>query len=203
VGRIYEIDGVVPVVHPTAYVHPDAVLVGDVIIGPNCYIGPLASLRGDFCRITIGEGANIQDGCVVHGFPGRDTVVGADGHIGHGAILHTCRIGRRALVGINAVVLDGAEVGEEAFVGAGSLVKARFHVPARTLAAGTPAVIMRDLTEEELAWKANGTRLYQELARRSAATLKPAEPLPQPEPDRRRVSTEAGAAVPLQEYRET
>jgi len=104
----YEIDEIRPVVHPTAYLHPTAVLIGDVIIGAGCYIGPACSLRGDFGRLIVEDGANIQDTCVVHGFPGTDTVVEMDGHIGHGAILHGCRIGRNAMVGMNAVVMDKA-----------------------------------------------------------------------------------------------
>ena len=99
--KVYEIDGVRPVVHPSAYVHPSAVLIGDVIVGPRCYIGPLASMRGDFGRLILEEGANLQDTCVMHGFPGEDTVVEVDGHIGHGAVLHGCRIRRNAMVGMN------------------------------------------------------------------------------------------------------
>jgi phenylacetic acid degradation protein len=200
-ANVYEIDGVVPVIDPASFVHPDAVLVGDVIVGPGCYVGPLASLRGDFGRVLLEEGSNVQDCCVIHSFPGRDAVVGVDGHIGHGAVLHTCTIGRGVLVGINAVVLDGATVGEFAFVAAGSLVKAGFAVPARTLVAGSPAVVVRELTESELAWKANGTRLYQELTRRSLETLRPVEPRAAVEPDRGTVSTGGDAAVPLDEYR--
>ena len=116
--KVYSIDGVTPVVHPTAFVHPTAVLIGDVIVGPRCYIGPLASLRGDFGRILINEGANIQDSCVLHGFAESDTVVDVDGHIGHGAVLHGCKIGRNALVGMNAIVMDDAIIGESSIVGA-------------------------------------------------------------------------------------
>ena len=116
--KVWQFDGVTPAVHPSAYVHPTAVLIGDVIIGPRCYIGPLASLRGDFGRLIIEEGANVQDSCVMHGFPGEDTVVGVDGHIGHGAVLHGCTVGRNALVGMNAVVMDRAVIGEEAIVAA-------------------------------------------------------------------------------------
>jgi phenylacetic acid degradation protein len=122
--KVYEIDGIRPVVHPTAYVHPTAVLIGDVIVGPRCYVGPLASLRGDFGRLVLEEGANLQDTCVMHGFPGCDTVVEQDGHIGHGAVLHGCRVGRNAMVGMNAVVMDKAVVGAESIVGAMSFVKA-------------------------------------------------------------------------------
>ncbi len=198
---IYEIDGVVPVVHPEAFVHPEAVLIGDVIIGAGSYIGPLASLRGDFGRITIGAGANVQDTCVVHCFPGADCIVEDDGHIGHGAVLHGCTIRSGALVGMHAIVMDGVDVGERALVAAGSFVRAGFVVPPEMLAAGNPAEIVRELDAETLAWKANGPRVYQELARRSLATLREVTPLTEPEPDRPRVSTGKDVSVPLHELR--
>ena len=122
--KVYAIDGIVPVVDPSAYVHPSAVLIGDVHIGPRAYIGPCASLRGDFGRLFIGPGANVQDCCVMHGFPGSDTIVEEDGHIGHGAILHGCIVRRNGMVGMNAVVMDKAVVGESAIVAAQSFVKA-------------------------------------------------------------------------------
>ncbi len=167
-GRIFSIDGIVPVVDATAYVHPTAVLIGDVIVGARCYIGPNASLRGDFGRLILEEGSNLQDTCVMHGFPGMDTVVGADGHIGHGAVLHGCRIGRNAMVGMNAVIMDGAEIGESSIVAALAFVKANEIIPARSLVVGIPAKVVRELTEQEIAWKAEGTAVYQELAERSA-----------------------------------
>ena len=200
-ARVYEIDGIVPVVDPSAFVHPDAVLVGDVIVGPRCYIGPLASLRGDFGRITVGAGANVQDGCVVHCFPGADMVIEEDGHIGHGAVLHGCHVGRGVLVGMNAVVMDGADLGAYAFVAAGAVVRAGTVVPERHLAAGSPARVTRELTEDEIAWKANGTRVYQDLAARSLVSLRPAEPLTAVPADRGRVSTDASVSVPLHEFR--
>ena len=144
--KVYEINGVTPVVHPSAYVHPSAVLIGDVIVGPRCYIGPLASIRGDFGRLILEEGANLQDTCVMHGFPGCDTVVEVDGHVGHGAVLHGCRIGRNALVGMNAVVMDNAVIGEESIVAAMSFVKAGMIVAPRSMVVGTPAKIIRCLT---------------------------------------------------------
>ncbi len=193
----YEIDGVRPVVHPTAYVHPTAVLIGDVIIGPRCYIGPLASLRGDFGRLIVEEGANVQDTCVMHGFPGTDTVVEPDGHIGHGAVLHGCRVGRNALVGMNAVVMDNAVIGESSIVAACAFIKAGLEIPPRSLVAGVPAKIVRPLTEQEIAWKGEGTETYQELALRSFATMKEVEPHAEPEADRPRVNVKA--ALPLVE----
>jgi carbonic anhydrase/acetyltransferase-like protein (isoleucine patch superfamily) len=199
--RVYQFDGVIPVIDSTAFVHPEAVLIGDVIVGPGCYVGPFASLRGDLGRILIGEGSNLQDGCVVHCFPGADTVLGRDVHVGHASVLHGCRLADGALVGMNSVVMDEAVVGERAFVGAQSLVPAGFEVPARWLAVGAPARLKRELTEEEMAWKANGTRIYQELAQRSLSWLLPAEPLIVPEPARRRVSLPTGASQPLHKSR--
>ncbi|MBN8443184.1 MAG: phenylacetic acid degradation protein PaaY [Thauera sp.] len=186
----YEIDGLKPVIHPTAFVHPDAVLIGDVIVGPRCYVAPLASLRGDFGRIVLKEGSNIQDTCVMHGFPGTDTVIGVDGHVGHGAVLHGCRIGRNALVGMNAVIMDNAVVGEECIVAACAFVKAGMEIPPRKLVAGMPAKVMRDLSEQEVGWKTDGTRTYQELTERCLATLKPCEPLTEMEPGRKRFEFE-------------
>jgi len=130
---VYAIDGVTPVVDPTAFVHPSAVLIGDVYVGPGCYVGPCASLRGDFGHIEMHAGSNVQDGCVMHGFPGTGTIVAEDGHIGHGAVLHGCRIERNALVGMNAVVNDNAVVGESAIVAAMAFVKAGMIVPPRTI----------------------------------------------------------------------
>ena len=120
-AKVYSIDGVIPVIDPTAFVHPTAILIGDVIVGPGCYVGPAASLRGDFGRLILRRGANLQDTCVMHGFPGTDTVIEEDGHVGHGAVLHGCTIRRDALVGMNAVIMDGAVVGESAIVAAMAL----------------------------------------------------------------------------------
>ena len=184
---VYAINGVTPVVDPSAYVHPSAVLIGDVIVGAGCYIGPCASLRGDFGRIEVRAGANLQDACVAHGFPGTDTIVAEYGHIGHGAILHGCVVERNALVGMNAVINDNAVIGESAIVAAMAFVKAKMVVPPRTLVAGMPARLVRELTETELAWKIEGTRSYQELTRRSLATMRATTPLMAVEPDRQRI----------------
>lgn len=185
--RVWSINGVTPVVDATAFVHPSAVLIGDVLVGAGCYIGPSASLRGDFGRIEIRAGANMQDCCVAHGFPGTDTVVEEDGHIGHGAILHSCTVGRNALVGMHAVVNDNAVIGESAIVAAMAFVKAGMIVPPRTLVAGVPAKIVRAITEQELAWKVEATQSYQELARRSLATMVETTALTAPEPGRKRI----------------
>jgi len=178
---VYSLDGIIPVVDPTSFVHPLAVLIGDVIVGPRCYVGPGASLRADLGWIRLAGGSNIQDNCVVHTFPGKEVVLDEDAHIGHGAVLHGCRINARALVGMNAIVMDDAVVGEEALVGAASFVRAGFVVPPRTLVLGTPARPVRELSAEEIEWKARGTREYQELAARCLKTLKECVPLTAPE----------------------
>lgn len=185
--RVYSIDGLIPVVHPSAFIHPAAVLIGDVIIGPDCYIGPCASLRGDFGRIIIGAGSNIQDNCVVHGFPDSDTLVEENGHIGHGAVLHCCHIGRNALIGMNAVVMDKAQVGASAMVAAMAFVKAGMVVPPNTLVAGMPAKIIRELSAQEMTWKLEGTSLYQQLTRRSLASMHETQALSEVEPGRQRI----------------
>ena len=198
---VYAINGVTPVVDPTAYVHPSAVLVGDVIVGADCYIGPCASLRGDFGRIEVRVGANLQDSCIAHGFPGTDTIVAEEGHVGHGAILHGCVIERNALIGMNAVINDSAVIGESAIVAAMAFVKAKMIVPPRMLVAGMPARIVRELTETELAWKIEGTRSYQDLTRRSLATMQATAPLAQVEPERKRI--ELPELLPLSSVKAT
>lgn len=177
--KVYAIDGIVPVVDPSAFVHPSAVLIGDVIVGPRAYIGPAACLRGDFGRIVVEEGANVQDTCMLHGFPGKDTVVGAEATIGHGAVLHGCVVRRGALVGMNCVVNDNAEVGEEAMVAALAFVKAEAKIPPRALAAGM--------------------KLYQQLSERSRGTMQEVEALTKPEPGRRRI--EVPGSIPLSELK--
>jgi phenylacetic acid degradation protein len=197
--KVYAIDGITPVVHPSAFVHPSAVLIGDVIVGERAYIGPCACLRGDFGRIVVEEGANIQDTCMLHGFPGKDTVVGAEATIGHGAVLHGCVVRRGALVGMNCVVNDNAEVGEDAVVAALAFVKAEEVIPARSLAVGIPAKVLRNLSAEELRWKRDNMRLYQQLAVRSATTMQQVEALTAIEPDRKRI--DIPGSVPLSELK--
>jgi phenylacetic acid degradation protein len=191
----YSLNGLIPVVDPAAFVHPQATLIGDVIVGAGCYVGPSASLRGDFGRIILQSGANVQDCCVLHSFPSKDTLLEVDAHIGHAAVLHGCTIRRGALVGIGAIIMDEALVEEQAFVGAASFVRAGFVVPARTLVMGIPARVVRELKPEELAWKATGTREYQELAERCLSGLKACQPLAAVEPNRPRFA--ASSAVPL------
>jgi len=198
-AQIYEINGVRPVVSPSAYVHPSAILIGDVIVGPGCYVGPVASLRGDFGRLILEEGANLQDTCVMHGFPNTDTVVEVDGHIGHGAVLHGCRIERNAMVGMNAVIMDNAVIGADSIVAAMAFIKANARIPPRSLVAGIPGKVLRELTDEEIAWKSEGTDTYKALAVRSAETMRRVEPLTEVEPDRKRIDVEEVA--PLSEAR--
>jgi len=191
----YSLEGVVPVVDPSSFVHPMATLIGDVIIGPRCYIGPGAALRGDMGRIVIGAGSNVQDNCVFHTFPGKEVRLAEDSHIGHGAVLHGCSVLRGALVGINAVVMDDVVVGEQSLVGAASFVRAGFVVPPRTLVIGSPARVVRELTAPEIEWKAVGTREYQELAARCLASLRECAPLTVVPSDRNNAPAAAGRAA--------
>ena len=183
----YSIDGVIPVVHPSAHVHPTAVLIGDVIVGPGCYIGPNASLRADFGRIVLHEGVNVQDTCVIHGFPDSETVVETNGHIGHGAVLHGCVIRHDALVGMNAVVMDEAEVGAYSIVAACAFVRAGLKLPEKSLIAGLPAKVLRPLSEDEIRWKLEGTRTYQDLTLRCHESLREVQPLDLAEEQRPRL----------------
>ena len=184
---VYSLEGITPVVHPQAFVHETAVLIGDVLIGAGCYVGPHASLRGDFGRIVVEQGANVQDTCVMHSFPGKDCIVERDGHIGHGAVLHGCRIGRNAMVGMNAVVMDDVVIGESSIVGAMAFVSAKFECPSRCLVVGVPAKVKRQLGDEEVEWKSRGTLEYQELAQRCLATLVKTEALTEVESGRGRM----------------
>ncbi|MCC6909506.1 MAG: transferase hexapeptide repeat family protein [Phycisphaerales bacterium] len=188
----YEFMGVRPVVDATAFIHPTASLIGDVIVGPGCLVGPGASLRGDIGQLVLKAGSNVQDNCTLHCFPGKNVVVEEDGHIGHGAVLHSCTIKRNAMVGMMAVVMDDAVIGEEAFVGALSFVRAGMIVPTRTLVAGIPAKPIRELSKDEVRWKTEGTRIYQQLARNYSASFREVPPLREIESDRPK--------VPLHDY---
>ena len=185
---IWSWDGVVPVVAPSAFVHPEAVLIGDVIVGAGCYVGPGAVLRGDFGRITLEPGSNVQETCVAHAFPGKDVVVEERGHVGHGAVLHGCHIGRNALIGMNAVVMDEARIGENSIVGAMAFVRAGMEIPANVMAVGSPAKVLRELSEQEIDWKSRGTDVYRQLAVDARTKLAPAQPLAEVEDGRRRVT---------------
>jgi phenylacetic acid degradation protein len=186
---VYSLEGITPVVHPDAHVHETAVLIGDVIIGAGCYIGPNASLRGDFGRIIVEAGANVQDTCVMHSFPGKDCIVERDGHIGHGAVLHGCRIGVNVLVGMNAVVMDDVIIGESSIIAATAFVASKFECPPRSLVMGVPAKVKRGLSDKEIEWKTRGTLEYQQLAERCNASLVRTEALTEVEDDRGRMDS--------------
>ncbi len=182
--KVYSLEGVIPVVHPETYVHPTAVLIGDVIIGPGCYIGPGASLRGDFGRIVLAEGCNVQDNCIIHSYPKQETTLEKDAHVGHGAILHCCQVRENALVGMGAVVMDDADIGKNAYVAAQAFVPAGMVVPEGHLAAGIPAKIRREVSPEEIEWKTMGTHEYQRLARRCLETMHEVDALSEVDADR-------------------
>ena len=183
---VYAFEGSVPVVDPGAFLHPTASLIGDVIVGPGCYIGPGASLRGDFGRIMVEGNASIQDNATLHSSAETDCIVGYGCTVAHGAILHGCTLGRHVLVGMNAVVLDGAEIGDECLVAALSLVKSGMRAPERTLLAGNPAQAVRTIDADKVMWRMDDDGEYVRLARRSLAELTECEALTAPEPDRRR-----------------
>jgi phenylacetic acid degradation protein len=174
---IYAFEGAVPVVHPTAFVHPQAAVTGNVIIGRDVYIGPGAALRGDWGAIEIHDGCNVQENCTIHMFPGVTVVLEEAAHIGHGAIIHGARIGQNALVGMNAVIMDHAIVGPGSIVGALCFVPEGMRIEARKVVVGNPARVVKDVSDDMLAWKTEGTRLYQGLPGRLHATLMACEPL--------------------------
>lgn len=174
---IYEFKGYRPVVHESAFVHPQAAVTGNVIIGPDVYIGPGAALRGDWGAIIIEAGCNVQENCTVHMFPGVTVVLEEGAHIGHGAIIHGARIGRNSLIGMNAVLMDEVEIGAECIVGALCFIKAGEKIPPRSLVVGNPGKIIKSVSDEMIAWKTEGTRLYQQLPAECYETLRPCEPL--------------------------
>jgi phenylacetic acid degradation protein len=174
---IYEFKGFIPVIHESAFIHPQAAVTGNVIIGKDVYVGPGAAIRGDWGGIIIEDGCNVQENCTIHMFPGKDIVLKEGAHIGHGAIIHGANIGRNCLIGMNAVVMDDAEIGDECIVGALSFVRAEMKVPARKIVVGNPAQIVKDVSDDMIAWKTKGTQLYQQLPSEMYATWKPVEPL--------------------------
>jgi carbonic anhydrase/acetyltransferase-like protein (isoleucine patch superfamily) len=183
---IYEFEGFRPVIHESAFIHPQAAVTGNVIIGRDVYVGPGAAIRGDWGGIEIGDGCNVQENCTVHMFPGIVVVLEPSAHIGHGAIIHGARIGRNALIGMNAVIMDNATVGEECIVGALTFVPADMQIPARKVVVGNPAKIVKDVSDEMIAWKTDGTKLYQSLPRRLYESLRVVEPLRERPADRPR-----------------
>jgi len=177
VANVFAFDGFIPVIHASAFVHPNATVTGNVIIGRDVYVGPGAAIRGDWGGVVIEDGCNVQENCTIHMFPGVTVVLETAAHIGHGAVIHGARIGRNALVGMNAVVMDRAVIGAESIVGALSFVPADMIVPPRTVVAGNPARALKDVSDGMLAWKTEGTRLYQALPQRLHGSLVACAPL--------------------------
>lgn len=180
----YEFKGFKPVVSPSSFIHPNASVTGNVIIGKDVYVGPGAAIRGDWGAIVIEDGCNIQENCTVHMFPGITVILKEGSHIGHGAIIHGAVIGRNCLVGMNSVIMDNAELGDECVVGALSLVKADEKIPPRSLLVGNPARIIRTVSEEMVKWKTEGTALYRRLPAEMHESWKPCEPLSEVEANR-------------------
>jgi carbonic anhydrase/acetyltransferase-like protein (isoleucine patch superfamily) len=175
--NIFEFNGFVPVVHESAFVHPNATVTGNVIIGKDVYIGPGAAIRGDWGQIIIKDGCNVQENCTIHMFPGVTVVLHEGAHIGHGAIIHGATVGKDCLVGMNAVLMDRVVVEDECVVGALAFVPADTVIPKRSIAVGNPAKVVKQVSDEMLSWKQEGTKLYQALPNDCRASLKPCEPL--------------------------
>jgi phenylacetic acid degradation protein len=177
VANVFAFDGFVPVIHESAFVHPNATVTGNVVIGRDVYVGPGAAIRGDWGGIVIDDGCNVQESCTIHMFPGVTVHLEPGAHIGHGAIVHGARIGENALVGMNAVVMDNATVGAGCIVGALCFVPSEMQIPPRSVVVGNPARIVKEVSDEMLAWKTEGTALYQALPARLRESLRPCEPL--------------------------
>jgi len=181
---IYEFEGIKPVIDKTSFVHPQANVTGNVIIGKHVYVGPGAVIRGDWGKVEIEDGCNIQENCVIHMFPGTTTILKAGAHLGHGCIIHGGIIGENSLIGMNAVIMDDSIIGKECIIGALSFVAAKTVVKDRKLMAGNPAKEIKDVSDKMIKWKTEGTKLYQELPKKCIETLKECEPLNEIEKDR-------------------
>ena len=181
---IYAFEGFIPVVHESAFVHPQAAVTGNVIIGRDVYIGPGAAIRGDWGGIVIEDGCNVQENCTIHMFPGVTVVLEAGAHIGHGAIVHGARVGANALIGMNAVIMDNAVVGAGSIVGALAFVPSEMTIPERSVVVGNPAKVVKEVSDEMLAWKSEGTALYQKLPAQMRESWRPVEPLREVPADR-------------------
>jgi phenylacetic acid degradation protein len=184
VPSVFAFDGFVPVIHESAFVHPRATVTGNVVIGRDVYVGPGAAIRGDWGGIVIDDGCNVQESCTIHMFPGVTVHLERSAHIGHGAIVHGARIGENALIGMNAVVMDNATVGAGSIVGALCFVPSEMQIPPRSVVVGNPAKVVKQVSDEMLAWKTEGTALYQALPARLRESLRPCEPLREVPPDR-------------------
>lgn len=174
---IYSFKGYIPVIHESSFVHPLAAVTGNVIIGKNCYIGPGAAIRGDWGQIILEDGVNVQENCTVHMFPGKSIVLKESAHVGHGVIIHGANLGRNCLIGMNSVIMDDAEIGDESIIGAMCFVPAEMQIPTRSLVVGNPAKIIKKVSDEMINWKTKGTQLYQQLPKECYETLKAVEPL--------------------------
>ncbi len=181
---IYQFNGYKPVIAESSFIHPQAAITGNVIIGKNCYIGPGAALRGDWGMIILEDGCNVQENCTIHMFPGITVLLKESAHIGHGAIIHGATIGKNCLVGMNAVIMDNVTLGDECIVGALSFVKADAYFEPRSLIAGNPAIKIKEVSDEMIAWKTEGTKLYQALPKDMQDNWILCEPLREPEPGR-------------------
>lgn len=184
--NVFAFGDFVPVIHESAFVHPHAAVTGNVVIGRDVYIGPGAALRGDWGGIEIADGCNVQENCTIHAFPGVTAVLEESAHVGHGAVIHGARLGRNCLIGMNAVIMDHAVIGAECIVGALAFVPNEMVIPPRKVVVGAPARIVRDVNDEMLAWKTEGTRLYQQLPALMRAQWRPCEPLREPRAGRPR-----------------
>ncbi len=182
---VYQFKHHIPVVHESSFIHPQAAVTGNVIIGKNCYIGPGAALRGDWGQIIIEDGCNVQENCTIHMFPGVTVLLKEGAHIGHGAIIHGATIGKNCLVGMNAVIMDNVQLGDECIVGALSFIKEGEIIPARSVVVGNPGKIVKQVTDEMITWKTEGTKLYQELPADCFSNLTPCEPLREITPERK------------------
>jgi carbonic anhydrase/acetyltransferase-like protein (isoleucine patch superfamily) len=173
---IYEFNGIRPVIHESAFIHPQAAVTGNVVIGKDVYIGPGAAIRGDWGAIIIEDGCNVQENCTIHMFPGITVRLMESAHIGHGAIIHGAIVGKNSLVGMNAVIMDNVEIGGECIIGALCFLASDSKIPSRSLVVGNPGRIIREVSDEMIAWKTKGTQLYQQLPRHCFDTLKNCEP---------------------------
>jgi phenylacetic acid degradation protein/carnitine operon protein CaiE len=174
---IYSFNGFIPVVKESSFVHPQASVIGNVLIGENVYVGPSAVIRGDWGKIIIEDGCNVQENCTIHMFPGTTVTLKKGAHIGHGAIIHGGTIGENCLIGMNSVIMDDVIMEAECIIGALSFVPAKMHLPKRSLAVGNPAKIVKEVSDEMIAWKTQGTALYQALPADCYASMKACEPL--------------------------
>ena len=184
-ANIFEFEGMIPVIHQSAFIHPNATVTGNVIIGKDVYIGPGAAIRGDWGQIIISDGCNVQENCTIHMFPGTTVLLKENSHIGHGAIIHGATIGKNSLIGMNAVIMDEVVIGDECIIGSMAFVQANSEIPDRSIAVGNPAQVIKKVSDDMIAWKSEGTRLYQQLPKQCFETLKACVPLREVPKDRK------------------